>query len=153
MKHKWELYQVFWAPKELALHTHCCGVRSPRSLFPSFPFQLTLLPSRFMHVWRNLQTLSVPLTTGYKSPSQQPPHFPRNVFTLPPLRGKKTDLDDKSPLLNADYSKSFSSTHASRNPFFHLWWFYISVAAIQQHRTLRLQSNLLWGIINTSLSH
>ncbi len=51
-----------------------------------------------MHVWHNLQTLSVPLTTGYKSPSQQPPHHPRNVFTLLPLTGKRLTLTTSPPL-------------------------------------------------------
>ncbi len=69
-----------------------------RGLVTGFPFQLTLPPSRFMHVWHNLQTLSVPITTGYKSPSQQPPHHPRNVFTLPPLRGKRLTLTTSPPL-------------------------------------------------------
>lgn len=74
------------------------GVHSLRGLVTGFPFWLTLPPSRFMHVWHNLQTLSVPLTTGYKSPFQQPPHHPRNVFTLPPLRGKRLTLTTSPPL-------------------------------------------------------
>lgn len=106
--------------------TYMCGIISKLFPFPSPP-ATNLLPSS-------------PLTT-------------REMSSHCCLSQGKDWPWRQVPLLNADYTKSFSSTHASRNPFFHLWWFYISAAAIQQHRTLRLQSNLLWGSINTSLSH
>lgn len=118
VKHKWAFAHYF--------SKHCHGVRSLRSLVTSFLFQLTLPPSRFMHVWRNLQTLSVPLTTGYKSPSQQPPHHPRNVFTLPPLRGKRLTLTTSPPLKRRLHQIFLQHTRFQKSIFPPLMVLYLS---------------------------